>query len=666
MIHDFKFWHGPQARFGADIQGCGRAGVSSGLMADPNPILVVKKARRLSLVLMTLLSAASNYTMGTSMLNHSPPKICLVVLLLLAARMAFGFTADTPVTPGASPEAQSLLAFFADTYGRHVISGQQDGWRRTNGLSQELSYITNTTGKLPALLASDVSGYTDKSRGRDTNHVLMKRSAGWYLQRNGIVEFCWHWRAPMNEPSFYVKETTFDIRRAVTDGTPEHEAMLRDLDLIANELEVLRDAQVPALWRPLHEANGRWFWWGAGGPEPFKQLWRQMFEVFTVKHHLNNLIWVFSPGAETDLADWYPGDAYVDIVGQDHYPMDGNHGAAADVFAELDRMTRGAKLIALGENGPVPDPKLMVSDQAGWLFFTTWSGSILFDKTTPEQLREYYNNPYVLNLGDLPDLKTHPFQPAGKATKLAFPGAPGDVTIGGTRRSPLTVAVVDEQGRTVREGTYAVTLALKESHGGARMLGSIAAATVNGIATFPDVTIDAGGDDQFTATAEGLRAATSQAFHVGPGNGLLRECWTDAADFSTPPQATEILGRALETPVHVATNFSARMRGEIIPPQSGAYQFRLAAGGTAELWLGPDAGNTSKIAAVTTDTPYRKWPHVAEADSDPVTLKAGVRYHLEIRQWQPLGSTQLHVGWQLPDGSFERPIPAFRLATEDK
>ena len=118
----------------------------------------------------------------------------------------------------------------------------------------------------------DVSGYTDKSPNRDTQHQLMKYAADWYNQRNGIVEFCWHWRAPMNEPDFYTKNTTFDISRAVAEGTPEYKAVLRDMDLIATELEVLRDAHVPVVWRPLHEANGRWFWWGAGGPEPMKKI----------------------------------------------------------------------------------------------------------------------------------------------------------------------------------------------------------------------------------------------------------------------------------------------------------------------------------------------------------------------------------------------------------
>jgi hypothetical protein len=595
-------------------------------------------------------------------------KIFLVVLLLLPALVVFGFEADTPVTPRASREAQSLLTFFADTYGQKIISGQQDGWRRTNGLSVELNYITVTTGKLPALLAMDVSGYTDKSPRRDTNHLLMKHAAEWFNQRNGIVELCWHWRAPLNEPAFYTKDTMFDISRAVTEGTPEHEATLLDLDLIANELEILRDAHVPVVWRPLHEANGRWFWWGAGGPEPFKKMWRMMFENFTVKHHLNNLIWVFSPGAETDLAAWYPGDAYVDIIGQDHYPMDGNHGAAKDVFDELTTMTRGQKLIALGENGPIPDPKLLVNEHAGWLFFTTWMDSILFEKTTPEQLREYYNNPYVLNLADLPDLKHYPVKPAGAAVKLGFSAPPGDVAISGTRRSPLTVAVQDKSSRTVRDGNYSVTLALEKS-GGAELSDTLTAATVNGIATFPDMKIaGAAGSYKYLATADGLRDAQSPAFQLGPGNGLLRECWDGKKDFSTAPDATEILGQALETPVRQATNFSARICGEIIAPQSGDYHFWIAAGGPAELWVSSDSSPANKIeiAAVTSTTPYRKWPHASEAESQTITLIRNAHYYFEIRQRQPKGSTQLHVRWQLPDGNEERPIPAFRFVQPEK
>jgi mannan endo-1,4-beta-mannosidase len=568
--------------------------------------------------------------------------------------------ADTPVTPEASQESRALLNYFGTIYGKLILAGQHDGGRLTNGSSAELSYITNTTGRLPAMLEMDVSSYT---MGRpDQQHWLMRRAADWTQHNRGIIGFCWHWRAPMGAPEFYAKDTAFDITRATTPGTAEYTAVLRDMDSIASELAMLRDAHVAVLWRPLHEANGRWFWWGMGGPEPFKKLWRMMFENFTTKHHLNNLIWVFSPGAETDLADWYPGDAFVDIIGQDHYPMDGNHASAKDIFDELSHLTRGQKFIALGENGPIPDPALMQRDQAGWLYFCTWSGSILTEKTTAAQLREYYNNPRVITLADLPDWRTRTAKPTGKAMKLTFVGAPGDVALGGTWRTPVSVAVQDQDSQTVREGTYAVTLGLTP-FSRAKLCGPLTATTVNGLATFDGVTIDAAVQCRFTAEAPGIRSTTSAPFSVGPGSGLKCEQWTNAKDFSTAPDDTETLNIALETPVRLATNYSARILGCITAPESGIYHFSMASGCSSELWLGTNALPTSavQIATVTSATPYRKWPHTNEADSPPLPLMAGYKYYFEIRRWQKQGSTQLRVRWQLPDGSEERPIPAFRF-----
>jgi hypothetical protein len=580
--------------------------------------------------------------------------------------------ADTPVTPNASPEAQSLLAYFSDIYGKKIISGQQEGRRGTNELCFELSYLTNNTGKLPALLAMDLLPYTDTSPHRDTQHRLARHAIDWCQNRRGIVEFCWHWRAPMNGNEIYTKDTKFNLARAMTAGTPENEALVRDLDKIAAELEVLRDARVPVLWRPLHEANGRWFWWGAQGPEPFKKLWRLMFEDFTAKHKLNNLIWVFSPGAETDLADWYPGDAYVDIIGQDHYPMDGNHRTAKDVFDELTAFARGQKIIALSENGPIPDVNQLVREKAGWLFFTTWSGTMLTEKNTPEQLRQWFNHPYVLNLGDLPDLAHYPFPPAGPAVKLGFAPAPGDVAVNGVRRLPVTVAVQDEAGRTVRAGTYAVTLTLGDASAGSALSGILTATTINGIATFPDLKIDkAGSHCTLAAKTEGLRNATSPAFRVGPGAGIARAWWTDLKDPDParpglpagPPAGREILTKAFEAPMAMATNFTARYQGFLIPPLTGAYKFWIANESVSELWLSTDAtpAKKIKIGEVTRSTPYVKWPHTHEAESAPVNLEAGQRYYLEVLQQQPSGSTQLAVRWQLPNGVEERPIPGCRL-----
>ena len=597
----------------------------------------------------------------------------LLVVAAMEVPVAFGF--DTAVTPNASPEAQSLLAYFSDIYGKKILSGQQEGWRGTNALGFELAYLTNTTGKLPAVLGLDLAGVTraEDSPWRKWRHTAAEHAIDWYVRQHGVVTLCWHWSAPIGERLLYAKDTKFDLQRAVTEGTEEHTAALRDLDAIAGELALLRDAQVPVLWRPLHEANGRWFWWGAQGPEPFKQMWRLMFERFTTRHKLNNLIWVYSPGAATDLAEWYPGDEYVDIIGQDHYPMDGKNGPAKDVFDELAAFGRGNKLVALSENGPIPDPDRLVEEKAGWLFFTTWSGRTLTQRNSNEQLIKAYHHPYVLNLGDLPNLRGYPFKAAGKAVQLGFPSPLADLPIGGSARRPVTVAVQDADGRTVRAGNYAVTLALESNPGSGKLGCTGTVATVNGIATFPDFQIDKPGQGYtLSASASGLSSATSPTFNIGPGAGILREWWkdlagrslADLAELAIQPTGREVVGKALEVPFNTVTNYGARFRGFLLPPLSGSYVFWTASEVASELWLSTNQTATAKvkIAEVTGRTPYSKWPHTHEAQSVPVTLVAGKRYYLEVLQKPGGGATQLCVRWRLPNGVEERPIPGARLA----
>jgi len=594
--------------------------------------------------------------------------LCLASVL---ARAGEARIADTPVAPQPSAESQSLLAFLSDIYGKKILSGQQDGLRGTNDVSFELSYIEQNSGKLPAILGLDLSGATFVSPAHTNAHEIVRRAIAWHKQ-NGIVTICWHWTAPIGKRAFYTKDTDFDVRQAVIEGTPEHAAVLQDIDRIADELKLLRDAGVPVLWRPLHEMNGRWFWWGAQGPEPFRKLWVLMFDRLTTHHHLNNLLWVFSPGAAIDLADWYPGDEYVDIIGQDHYPMDGKNGPAKDVFDELVAFTRGTKLVGMSENGPIPDPDRIVSEKANWLFFITWSGTILTQKTSKDQLRNVYQHSHVLTLDELPDWKTHPFSSAGKPMKLVFPAAPGGVAVDGIRRRPVTVSVQDNEGRTVRDKTFSVGIALATNSTAGELKGTLTQRTINGVATFPDLRLgNSGGGFILAANAPGLEGASSIPFSVGPGGGLLHEWWTgwdgnrlaDLSTAATQPMDHEILGRAVEVPFRVATNYGARFRGWVLPPSSGSYIFWIANDGYSELWLSTDSTPTNKvkIAAITGGTPYVKWPHTHEVESTAVKLEAGKRYFIEVLHQQPAGSVHLSLRWRLPDRLEQRPIPADRL-----
>ncbi|MBV9850549.1 MAG: beta-mannanase, partial [Armatimonadetes bacterium] len=189
----------------------------------------------------------------------------------------------TPVDPQATAPARALLASLVRLYGQKTLSGQYD--------QSDADYVREVTGKTPAILGGDFMDYSPSrlANGSDpkgeTEHMIQAAKAG------EIVTMSWHWNAPTDlkntqaQPwwrGFYTDATTFDVQKALADPQSEdYRLLLRDMDAIAAQLQKFADAGVPVLWRPLHEAEGGWFWWGAKGPEPFKALWRLMYDRFT-------------------------------------------------------------------------------------------------------------------------------------------------------------------------------------------------------------------------------------------------------------------------------------------------------------------------------------------------------------------------------------------------
>ena len=153
-------------------------------------------------------------------------------------------------------------------------------------------------------------------------------------------------------------------RRAGNTNSVNYSLLLRDIDAIVAQLKKFSSNNIPVLWRPLHESEGGWFWWGAKGSEPFKQLWRLLYQRRTVFHGLNNLIWVL---ASEDPA-WYPGDDMVDIVGVDGYPTDMTDPLSARWQALRARLDEKI-FIALTEFGGVPDVDKMRSCEVYWSWF---------------------------------------------------------------------------------------------------------------------------------------------------------------------------------------------------------------------------------------------------------------------------------------------------------
>lgn len=136
---------------------------------------------------------------------------------------------------------------------------------------------------------------------------------------------------------------------------------------------------------------------------------------------------------------------------------------------------------------------------------------------------------------------------------------------------------------------------------------------------------------------------------------------TSHANFKQPPSATATFNRLEYN--NRGTQYGARIRGLLIPPQSGNYTFQLASDDSSELWLSASESPNARtrIASVAGYVPKGKWDNPGQR-SQPVTLTARHPYYFEVLHKQGTGEDHLTVGWQLPDSTLERPIPGSRLS----
>lgn len=321
------------------------------------------------------------------------------------------------VNPQADTPALNLMRYLCDLYGSRILTGQQIGVEST----PELDIIYEVTGKYPAVYGFDFMNYSPSRTERGSVCSDTELAIDWW-KSGGIVTFCWHWNAPKDlidlppdktwGSGFYTRATTFDIAQAMEHPeSEEYRLLIRDIDVISVQLSRLQDAGVPVLWRPLHEASGGWFWWGAHGPDPCIRLWKLMYDRMTHLHKLNNLIWVWNGQHK----DWYPGDEYVDIIGEDLYPPARDYSSQQEHFQRAGTYTKQKKIITLSENGVLPDPDLMLRDRALWSWNCTWYGTFVYvtengrreyssEFTDREQLIKYYNHPLTVTRDELPNL----------------------------------------------------------------------------------------------------------------------------------------------------------------------------------------------------------------------------------------------------------------------
>lgn len=306
----------------------------------------------------------------------------------------------TLVTPNPTNGASRLYQFLYDNYGSKIITGVM-----TLNSMDEVDWLKTNTGKEPALLGLDFLHNNRNYEWFDENQPI--DDAKDYYLRNGIPAFTWHWRDPSRvTESFNTSGTSFDVSKVTDENSTEYQQMIADIDYISGMLKKLQDDDVPVIWRPMHEAAGGWFWWGAKGPEPCKKLYQVMYDRMVNHHGLKNLIWVWTQDVNDD--DWYPGDDYVDIVGRDVY-KEGDHNSQILEFATLHYQHDKKKIVTMSESGSFPDPDKLIADKAAWSWFMPWYGDFVrLSKYNSLTLwNKMLKHEYAITLDEMPDISTY-------------------------------------------------------------------------------------------------------------------------------------------------------------------------------------------------------------------------------------------------------------------
>ncbi len=343
----------------------------------------------------------------------------------------------------ATASAKSFMSYLSDVYGKHVLSGQQEIYKYgPHDFEYEFEYIKDNTGKYPAIRGFE---YLNCNPLYGSEDGTTERIIDWTNNRGGIATASWHITVPNNFAGYTIgnsvdwanatydpKKTDFDTAKVLVEGTKENEYYMLCLKNLAAELQKLQDADVPLIFRPLHEAEGgggetgSWFWWGKSGSAVYKDLWKLTYDTLVDTYGLHNLIWEWNSYAYETSANWYPGDDYVDLIAYDKYnctdwstgsPVLGhNDSAISGTFYSIVEKYNGKKMVAMSENDSIPTLNNLLEEKAAWLYFCPWydGGSYdtnflsnpLFNKV--EDLIEMYQSDYCITLDELPEnLKTY-------------------------------------------------------------------------------------------------------------------------------------------------------------------------------------------------------------------------------------------------------------------
>ncbi|MCQ2089521.1 MAG: beta-mannosidase [Fibrobacter sp.] len=344
---------------------------------------------------------------------------------------------NAPVTANATESAKKLYNFLASNFQKNTISGimtgNMDNYTKGDATQHEdVQAVYTRSGKYPALVGVDMmnatGGDSESNWFKEYNEKALDVAKSIW-KKGGIPAITWHWR-PGEETQFYVagantNYTDFDFTNAFMTGTTtwdtlstEYKALVGDIDKVSQHFLALQEEGVAAIFRPLHESGGSWFWWSTHTGKQFAALYQLMYERMVFKNGVNNLIWDFNPQTAA-RTDWTPGESYYDVLSIDIYNDKGNHASNSSGFFDLMNKFSTNKVLALSENGPIPDVDNMAADNALWSWwmpwYQSWNGGYV-DSTSNDVWKKNMESDKIITLDEMPGWDNYTMATVGSQT----------------------------------------------------------------------------------------------------------------------------------------------------------------------------------------------------------------------------------------------------------
>jgi mannan endo-1,4-beta-mannosidase len=270
----------------------------------------------------------------------------------------------------ATPETKALFNNLKKLSQDHILFGHQHATEYGHGWygGENKSDVKSVTGSHPAVIGIDFSGLSGHSAEEiEKNKADLRKQIADTYDRGGVVTVAWHFNNPVTDTKFYWKDSvSAPAVKNIIAGGSHHEEYKKILATVADLAKSSKGKDgklVPMIFRPYHEFDGGWFWWGKPHctKEEFTSLWKFTVSYLRDDLQVHNFLYAFSPDCiyktEAEYLERYPGDEWVDMVGVDNYADFGRDGkynleaGAKKLKIVSDYAEKAGKLAAFTETG---------------------------------------------------------------------------------------------------------------------------------------------------------------------------------------------------------------------------------------------------------------------------------------------------------------------------